>query len=844
MTTTAKSKGNKRRTTRKTTATQRARSHSGGRRLGLVVLKWGTIAGLAGGAVAAAIVASIFWVYGRDPNLPQIRSLGDYEPNQVTRIAARDGTVIGEIYTERRSYVPIDDIPEIVVQAFISAEDASFFEHEGLDYWGMLRALIINVRSGQTRQGASTITQQVVKTFLLTPERTFRRKIQEIILARRLERALSKEEILSLYLNQIYFGHGRYGVQEASRFYFGKELGELNAGEAALLAGLPQSPERISPKKPRNQERAKARQKYVLEQMAHHGYITVDEARRWINEPIRIIRDAFPDMGAAPEWIEVARQALIDRHGQDALASLGTRVVTTVDLEVQQAAVRALRAGLHQVDRRRGFGWPVRTVKPDKIDLAVAKLARKLPETGPTRGEHHLAVVREIHDDDSELVVDLGEWKASVILGTPGDERYNPEDPQTHRRKTPSQRFSIGDMLRVELPGADDSAPVPVHSKRRVELAKGPQGAVVVIDPHTRDVLALVGGYDNRIGDFNRAIQARRQPGSSFKPLVYAAAIDSGAYTAASIVNDAPEVYDLWKPENYEKGEFAGPVRLRHALARSINTVAIRVLHDVGVPRVIELAHDLGIRSELPDGLSLALGSGEVTLLELTNAFATFAARGKTAPPRFIEAVGEQPVPPEPGMEVLSPEVAHVVLDMMTSVVEEGTARRARVLDMPVAGKTGTSNDARDAWFLGMTPHYAVGVWIGFDDNRPIGRGESGGKTALPVFVELMKAIGKDERRSEFQAPAGVNQVLIDKASGLLAPEGADPESVYTEVFVAGTEPTETALAPDEEAAATFVLDEYENEYGSDYDLEADGDSAGDDSTGDDSAGDSTGDSE
>jgi penicillin-binding protein 1A len=432
-------------------------------------------------------------------------------------------------------------------------------------------------------------------------------------------------------------------------------------------------------------------------------------------------------------------------------------------------------------------------------------------------------VVREVHEDGGgELVVDLGGWKASVMLGGPDDERFNPEG------EAAGKRFAPGDVVRVMLardqdkakekakPEPDEEEPAtrsatraPAHSERTIALASGPEGAVVVIEPKSRRVLAVVGGYSYRVADFNRATMARRQAGSTFKPFVYAAAIESGERTAASLVNDAPEVYDLWKPENYQKGSFEGPVRLRHALARSINTVAIRVTHDIGPPRVAELARSMGIQSELPEHLSLALGSGEVTPLELTNAFATFAAGGVMTPPQVLSKVGDEAVPAARGTQALRPEVAYVVTDMMRSVVSEGTAGPASALKLDVAGKTGTSNDARDAWFVGMTAEVVVGVWIGFDDfKRPLGKGEAGGKTALPAFIELMKKLGKKDSR--FGRPAGVTEVRIDRATGLLAPDRAPDESWYTEVFLAGTEPTEMAAAPGEATADSFLHDLYE----------------------------------
>lgn len=813
------------------------------KRTAVKVLKWGAILGVVGAAVGTSALALMFWIYGSDPNLPTIRSLKqDYQPLQVTRIAASRGTIVGEIYDERRTFIDYKDVPDLVVQAFISAEDSRFFEHGGLDYLGMVRALIVNLRAGKKKQGASTITQQVVKTFLLSPERTLRRKVQEIILARRLEKALSKQEILSLYLNQIYFGHGRYGVHEAARFYFGKSVDQLNPGEAALLAGLPQSPERISPKKARNHERSKRRQHYVLEQMAHNGYISKATARKYIDEPIKIIREPFPNMGAAPEWVQIVRDTLSERHDDEKLFKLGAEVVTTLDLDIQRAAQRALRKGLRVVDKRQKYGYAIRTIKADKLDLEVSKLAKKLPAKGPTPGGHYPAIVRAVHDDDRELVVDLGKWQASILLGGPEDMRFNPPDANTRAIKAPSERFKVGDIIRVAIPKGKKKrkrkrgkkARLPKHSDRAIALARGPEGAVVVMDPKTRHVLAMVGGYEVKVAGFNRAIQAHRQPGSSFKPIVYAAALDSGSYTPASIVNDANDVYDLWKPKNYKEGDFRGPVRLRYALAKSINTVAIRVLNDIGVERVVGLAGDMGIESKLPASLSLALGSGEATPLEMTNAMATLASGGMSAAPVFIKSIDGKREDAPAAREVLGREAAYLTLSMMTSVVTEGTARKARKLDMPVAGKTGTSNNARDAWFLGITPSYVVGVWVGFDDNRPIGKKEAGGKTALPVFISLMEQIGKDERRRQFEVPAGIEKVRIDKATGLLAPAGADRKTVYTEVFARGTAPTETALAADEVSAETLLGSEYEDEYGDEYGDDSDGaeDSSGGDASG------------
>ena len=786
------------------------------RPLWLKILKWSAIVGFSGLILMIATVAFVFWMYGRDPSLPDYRKLADYKPKQVTIITDKDGNRLGEIYTERRTYVPYDKLPTHVVNAFIAAEDNKFWDHEGVDYWGMFRAFWANIRAGKKQQGASTITQQVVKTFLLTPERTFKRKIQEIILARRLEKALTKQEILTLYLNEIYFGGRRYGVQEAARFYFGKDVSEINPGEAAVLASLPKEPETMyrALKRERNPQRVKDRQVYVLNQLVKLGKLSQAEAKKWIEEPIKIVKDPFPLLRSAPEWVGLVRRDLKDR-GIDTDTAGGT-VRTTLDPTLQRIAQKALQGGLRAVDERHKIGRAKRNVG-DKLDLELAKLAKRLPRTGPKAKETYDAIVTAVHDADHELVVDLGTWPASIALGTPEDARFNPPDDDGAIKK-PSERFKVGDVVEVQLAPArkasddaeddDEEAAAPIkHAQHQVAFAPGPQGAVVIMEVKTRKVRALVGGYRSKVAGFNRATDAHRQPGSSFKPFVYTTAIDSGKYTAATRVNDAPEVFDLWKPKNYESGKFEGPVLLRHALKRSINTVAIRVTYDVTPDAVAAMAHKLGIVSELPKEMSLALGSGEVTPLEMTNAIATLAAGGIAMAPRFIDAIDGKPTPDPQGSQVLRPEVAYVITSMMESVVAEGTGHRAAVLKIPLAGKTGTSNDARDTWFVGFTPDYIVCVWIGNDDNQPLGRRETGGTTAVPVFVDILKQMKLPAKA--FAKPAHIVEKLIDRATGLLAPEGAPKDTTLTEVFVEGTEPTEVAPRPGEVTEGSSVTGEY-----------------------------------
>jgi penicillin-binding protein 1A len=803
------------------TLKRQAASPPSGRRW-LTLLKWLGIATLAGIALMSATIAFVFWMYGRDPNLPNIGKLGDYKPKQVTTILDTNDRRIGEL-GERRTFVPYDKIPPIVVDAFIAAEDNNFWTHGGVDYVGMVRAFFANLRAGHTEQGASTITQQVVKNFLLTNERTFKRKIQEIILARRLEKSLTKQDIMTLYLNQIYFGGRRYGVQEAARFYFGKDISQVDAGEAAVLASMPKEPEILYHSlRGKNPEKIKGRQIYVLNQMVKLGMLKQPDAQKFIDAPIQVVKDPFPELGRAPEWVDLVKKELVRIgvvHDEAGIDQLGAKIRTTLDPGLQESAQKALQAGLRAVDQRKHIGRPVRSLKGDKIELELAKLAKRLPASGPAGKDIYEAVVTAVHDDDEELEVDLGHWPATIVLGTEEDSRYNPPD-EDGKTKKPSERFKPGDVVQVVLasapakkPEADDDedgdaavTKTAKHGKHVVKFAPGPEGAVVVIEVKTRKVRALVGGYSPTAGGFDRATMAKRQPGSSFKPFVYAAAIDSGKFTAASTVNDAPEVFDLWKPKNYES-EFEGPVLLRHALARSINTVSIRLTYEMKPENIVALAHKMGIQSDLPAEMSLALGAGVVTPLEMTNAICTLAAGGVAMPPRFIETINGKPVDAPAGEQVLRPEVAYVVTDMMRSVVTEGTGHLVASLKIPVAGKTGTSNDARDTWFIGMTPDYTVGVWIGYDDNHPLGGHEQGGVTAAPVYVDVMKSLNPPAK--QFVRPAHIVEATIDRQTGLLAPDGAPKNTTLQEVFLEGTQPTETAPKPGEVTEGSSVTGEY-----------------------------------
>jgi penicillin-binding protein 1A len=792
------------------------------RRRWLAVLKWSAIAAAAGAILVAGTVAFVFWMYGRDPDLPTISSLAEYHPKQVIKVYDAEHRLVGELLgpdkiKERRTYVPYEKVPQLVVDAFVAAEDNRFWTHEGIDYWGMFRAFIANVRSGRAKQGASTITQQVVKTFLLTPEKTFKRKIQEIILARRLEKALTKQEILALYMNQIYFGNSRYGVQEAARFYFAKDVDKLNPGEAALLAGLPQRPEELAPNRAKNQKAAKVRQVYVLNQLVEMGKLSAPEAQKWIDAKIQVADSPpVPDSGSAPEWVDLVYEELVrdlkDRgKAESELDQLGGTVQTTLDPKLQAQAERALQAGLRAVDERVKTARPRRLLATGKIEAELAALARKLGK-GPVAHQVYDAVVTAVHDEERELEVDLGRWKAAIVLSGDDDQRFNPPDAKGNVRK-PSERFKVGHV--VEVATAPAGAPKAKHG-RRVMFAPGPEGAIVVLEVKSRKVRALVGGYAGKRGSFNRATMARRQPGSTFKPFVYAAAIAAKKATAAGRpppvegpYNDTAAVFaEVWRPKNYGK-EHEGEVLLRYALAKSINTIAIKVTQEVTPDAVAELAARMGIEHELPRHISLSLGSGEVTPLEMTNAMATFVAEGKTAKPKFIEAINGKPTAPAVAKEALDPRTAYIVTDMMTSVVTAGTASRAQALNVPIAGKTGTSNDAKDTWFIGLTPDYAIGVWVGYDDPRAMGK-ETGGSAAVPVFVELAKTMKLPNR--QFTRPGGIVDVKIDRKKGLLAPEGAAQSSVVTELFLEGTAPTTYAAKEDDVTTENMHQKEFEED--------------------------------
>jgi penicillin-binding protein 1A len=707
-------------------------------------------------------------------------------------VVDRHGTVIGELYDERRTVIPIDRIPRVMVLAMLASEDADFYRHPGVDYLGIARAVGRDLLAGRAAQGASTITQQVVKLLLLSPERTFSRKVRELILAYRVEAELTKDEILHLYLNHINFGQGRYGVQEAAQFYFGKNAEDLSLAEASLLAGIPQSPARLNPR--RHPEAARRRQLYVL------GQLEGKRADYWpdlSSEDIAAARDVeielvdLAESGAgAPEVMAIAREALRAQVDADAYRRGGFTVHTSIDLELQQATRAAVRGGLEAIDGRHAYRAPLRAPRRARRGDAPEQL--RLGRTYEGR-------VVERDNQRARLLVDVGGTRVAVSLEDAA--RYNPSglSAEAFAQDGANVRVSL-----LQLPNDEDEEPAPAR------LQLGPEAAAVVIDPRSREVLAIVGGYDDGAG-FNRALQAVRQPGSTFKPFVYGLGIQSRRYTPATLVIDAPAVYDQWQPQNFETWRHQGPIRLRDALAGSVNVVAVRVIEELEPSAVATFAARLGITTELDPSIALALGASGTRPIEMTNAYATFAAGGRWAPTRIVTRIqgpsGDLSLPAaEAARDVMTPAEAYVLTSMLTSVVESGTARRARALRRPAAGKTGTSNDACDAWFIGYTPTVVTGVWVGFDDRRPIGRNETGGRAALPIWLEIMQAANQGPA-VDFPMPSGVVTASIDPATGLLAYAGM--EGARSEVFLDGTVPTEEARRPDVVAPDAYLLEQF-----------------------------------
>jgi penicillin-binding protein 1A len=706
-------------------------------------------------------------------DLPPVDQLLSYKPPTTTQVFAEDGTMLGEFYVERRYLVPLERVPPHVRSAFLAAEDADFYSHPGIDPFGIARALFANLSSQRVRQGGSTITQQVVKTLLLTPERNIERKVKEVILALRLENKLSKDDILYLYMNQIYFGAGAYGVQAAAKTFFDVDVEDLTIAQAALLAGLPQRPSEYDPQ--RYPKAARNRQRYVLDRMRAGKFITDEEYEEALAEEL----DFQPQhqnatYTAAPWYVEHVRRLLEEHFGGTAAAQLGLRVYTAVDLQLQDLAEQTLQRGLRSLAGRQSFRASVRRLSPQRIEPFLKReRARRTPDSS-----YRHAVVTDVRKD--RLVVrtawETGTVPASQLQLSGG------------RRLFPSA-FRPGDVISVTTGDV-------VEGTQTFVLDPDPplEGAMVVIDPYTGQVKAVIGGYSFERSQFNRATQGRRQPGSAIKPLIYAAAFNRG-YGPASVVLDAPISLPggpggkRWRPKN-SGGRYHGPTQLRNALVYSLNTVSVRLVSDIGIDYTRDFLARLPFSRPFPRHLALSLGAVEVSPLELTAAYGIFPTLGKRFEPIFITSItGPDGRPVEfentkPRFErVLPAEKAYQLTGMMENVVRRGTAKRAQI-GRPVAGKTGTTNDNRDAWFVGFTPDLITGVWVGYDSARRLGSGDTGGHAAAPIWASFMSTALKGRPAIPFPAPSGITTMasldVVDSATqkrSRSATRGAQPAS-------------------------------------------------------------------
>ncbi|MGE3064801.1 MAG: penicillin-binding protein 1A [Hyphomicrobiaceae bacterium] len=780
--------------------------------------------------LAGAGVAGFFlWKASRD--LPSYDSLAKYEPPVMTRIHAHDGSLMAEYARERRIFVPINVIPKRVIGAFLSAEDKRFYEHGGLDFAGIFRALVRNAQNwGKRRpEGASTITQQVAKNFLLSSEQKLDRKLKEAILAIRIERAYSKDKILELYLNEIYLGLGSYGVAAAALNYFGKPLEKLDIEEAAYLAALPKGPNNYHPF--RRVKEATERRNWILDQMSENGYISADEAKVAKSHPLKVnIRPFGTQIYAADYFAEEVRRTLVAQYGEDGLygrterassdddrVNGGLSVRTTLDPKIQVFARRALTNGLVHFDREKGWRGPVQ-----KMDIAgdwgvgLAKI--DVPgDIAPWR----LGVVLDAQKAKAVIGLRPGrEGNGSVAkdrdaVEVPFDEIKWARTSGKPAPKAVTDVLAVGDVVYVAP--KDPEQPRGIWSLMQVPEVGG---GLIAMDPHTGRVLAVAGGFSFALSQFDRALQAKRQPGSSFKPLVYAAAIDNG-YKPTSIVLDAPiEIEqgpgkDIWRPENYAKDKSYGPSTLRTGIEQSRNQMTVRLAQDLGMPLIVEYAKRFGVYDDLLPVLAMSLGSGETTLLRMATAYCELANGGKQVHATLIDRIQDrwghtiwrhdtrecpnckadrwanQPEPnlPDDRRQIIDPHTAYQITSILEGVVQRGTGTIVKkyIPDVPVAGKTGTTNDEKDAWFIGYTPDLVVGVFIGYDTPRPMGKGMTGGHVAAPIFGDFMRMALADKKAVPFRVPPGIKLVRVSKRTGLRANPG-DPDTIL-EAFKPDEEP-------------------------------------------------------
>ena len=885
--------------------------------------------------------------------LPSVESLKNYKPPLISTVFDRKENKVGEFFKERRILVPYNEFPAILVQAFVASEDGRFFEHKGLNLKAIFRAFLANIKAGRKVQGGSTITQQVARSLLLSSEKTYKRKLKEAVLALRMEKYLTKEEILFLYLNQIYLGHGSYGVGMAAEIYFRKKVQDLNLAEASLLAGLPQAPSRFSPIY--NSKKAKERQVYVLHRMIEENYIDKDQANQVEKTPLKVfLREKYHEK--APYYLETLRQSVLQKIDEELLLTGGLTIKSAMDLSFQKKARKHLQAGLRNLDKRQGFRGPLfhlnqniqtffkkeeqKIIEKKKEFHLIQPLKKKnLVKHGKIKKDEHLkiikeqeifkALVRKVDDENKKVFLELP-FKVFGVLPLENMKWARKPDPKTSFKlfslKKPSLALKTGDVVFVKVEKKWDLlAPVKNEEENEgkkeeeqknikalkaflqkhfetpnlfnINVAK-PQmvfdednnittsentpfsttgvilsleqkplveGALIVFDQKTEDILALVGGYDFQRSQFNRAYQATRQTGSVFKPIVYLAALDKG-FNPATLITDSPVVYEeeeaegvkqkkqkqkteeqkLWKPDNYGR-RFSGDILFRNALIRSMNVPTVKIMEKVGIQWVIDYARRLGIFSSLNPDYTLALGSSSVTLYEMTKVFSILGRQGKKISPFLLHEVldqnqekilssislderfdkqmqdwektmqerridflnqqktaerKEQSNKNSPSEKKYSPlfffseqdqlisqKTAFIMTTLLTSVIKEpqGTGFAAREIKAPVAGKTGTTNGYYDAWFIGYSPQIAVGVWVGFDDEKTLGHGETGARAALPIWLSFMKEIYEEEKKEEFKIPEGIVFTNIDNETGSLVTPGS--HQIVRQAFIEGTAP-------------------------------------------------------
>ncbi len=779
------------------------------------------------GMLAVIIVAVAVAWYVRDvsKDLPDYEVLNTYEPPVTTRIHASDGALMKEYARQRRLYLPIQAIPQQVKYAFIAAEDKNFYRHTGIDPIGLARAVATNIKNygtGRRAIGASTITQQVAKNFLLSSERSIDRKIREAILSFRIETAYSKERILELYLNEIYFGLGAYGIAGASLTYFNKTVQDLDLHEMAYLAALPKAPNNYHPY--RETEAALTRRNYVIDRMVEDGYVSQKEGEEAKKEDLGVnIRRSADYLFASEYFSEEVRREIIDRYGNDVLYEGGLSVRTTLDPEMQIMARKALQNALLNYDRKLGWRGPVAS-----LDMTAngGDWGVELGEMKPLLDVPEWKMAAVLATSKSEAVI--GIRPAKSINGKLDEDRKQgiitldgmkwaqtfrrPDEGKLRKSSDLSKIFKVGDVIYVEPVDRENES--GAYSLRQVPKISG---GFVAMDPHTGRVLAMVGGFSFTASEFNRATQAQRQPGSSFKPFIYAAALDN-FYTPSSVVMDAPIVIDqgpklgLWRPKNYG-GKYAGPSTLRVGIEKSRNLMTVRLAKDMGMPLVAEYAKRFGIYDNMLPVLAMSLGSGETTVMRMVSAYAVLANGGRQITPSLIDRIQDrygktvfkheervcatctatdwhnqdEPVLDDTRDQVLDPMTAYQMTSMLEGVVQNGTAQKVKELEVPVAGKTGTTNEERDAWFIGYTPDLVAGLYIGFDTPRPMGKGNTGGGLAAPVFVDFMKMALAGKKPVEFRVPAGMKLIPINRKTGLRSRAGTP--GVIMEAFKPGTAP-------------------------------------------------------